>query len=74
MEQPTITSASFDPSTDGQQPTGTSRSTAAEHRARAEWLVRELRSRAATSDDPQYQAELRRSADSLVRLATAYRS
>lgn len=39
--------------------------------ARAEWLIAELRQRAAACDDPREQANLRRSADSLVRLATA---
>jgi hypothetical protein len=38
--------------------------------ARAEWLIAELRQRAAACDDPREEANLRRSADSLVRLAT----
>ena len=45
-----------------------------ERKARADWLVTELRRLASTTDDPQHQANLRRTADSLVRLATAYRS
>ncbi|MEU4605204.1 hypothetical protein AB0F43_19660 [Kribbella sp. NPDC023972] len=48
------------------------RATAAERQARAEWLVTELRRRAEACDDPREQANLHRSADSLVRLATAY--
>ncbi|MFB6723494.1 hypothetical protein ACFCV3_25165 [Kribbella sp. NPDC056345] len=56
----------------GAQP-GASRSTGAEHRARAEWLVGELRRMAAGTDNPTERANLRRSADSLIRLATAYR-
>ncbi|MDX6294050.1 MAG: hypothetical protein QOH50_3125 [Kribbellaceae bacterium] len=38
--------------------------------ARAEWLIAELLHRAATCHDPREEANLRRSADSLVRLAT----
>lgn len=56
-----------------EQSTSTS-STREERRARAEWLIAELRRRAAASDDPHEQANLRRSADSLLRLATAFRS
>ena len=41
--------------------------------ARAEWLIAELRQRAAACDDPQEEANLRRSADSLVRLAAAFK-
>jgi hypothetical protein len=44
-----------------------------ERRARADWLIAELRRRAAASQDPTEQTDLRRSADSLVRLATALR-
>lgn len=47
---------------------------AQERQARAEWLVAELHRRAASCSDPREQANLRRSADSLVRLAAAYRS
>jgi hypothetical protein len=50
------------------------RATAAERQARAEWLIAEFRRRAAASDDPREQANLLRSADSLVRLATAHQS
>lgn len=49
------------------------RATAAERQARAEWLIAEFRRRAAACDDPREEANLLRSADSLVRLATAYR-
>ena len=56
-----------------EQSTSTS-STREERRARAEWLIAELRRRAAASDDPHEQANLRRSADSLLRLATAFHS
>ena len=51
----------------------TSRSTGEEHRARAETLVAELRRMAAGTDNPTERANLQRSADSLIRLATAYR-
>jgi len=49
-------------------------STRAERQARAEWLVTELGRLAAGADDPHEQAHLRRTADSLVRLAIAFRS
>ncbi len=49
------------------------RATAEERQARAEWLIAEFRRRAAASDDPREKANLLRSADSIVRLATAYR-
>jgi len=49
-------------------------STRAERQARADWLVTELARRAASADDPHEQARLRRTADSLVRLAIAFRS
>jgi hypothetical protein len=48
------------------------RATAEERQARSEWLVAELRRRAAACNDPNEQANLLRSADSLIRLATAY--
>lgn len=51
-----------------------SRSTPAERQARTDWLVTELRRLAASTDNPHEQANLRRSADSLIRLATASRS
>jgi hypothetical protein len=44
-----------------------------ERRARADWLIAELRRRAAGTEDPAERQDLRRSADSLVRLATALR-
>ncbi|GAB3941805.1 hypothetical protein GCM10029976_061760 [Kribbella albertanoniae] len=50
-----------------------SRSSGAEHRARAKVLVAELHRMAAGTDDPAKRADLKRSADSLIRLATAYR-
>ncbi|TCC56183.1 hypothetical protein E0H73_34070 [Kribbella pittospori] len=50
-----------------------SRSTPAERQARTDWLVTELRRLASTTDNPHEQANLRRSADSLIRLATASR-
>jgi hypothetical protein len=41
--------------------------------ARTEWLIAQLRERAATCADPKEQTNLRRSADALIRLATALR-
>jgi hypothetical protein len=49
-------------------------STRAERQARADWLIAELGRRAAASDNPTQQFRLRRTADSLVRLAIAFRS
>ncbi|MGW6280412.1 hypothetical protein [Kribbella sp. NPDC055071] len=49
-------------------------STRAERQARADWLIAELGRRAAASDSPAQQLRLRRTADSLVRLAIAFRS
>ena len=46
----------------------------AERQARADWLVTELGRLAAGACDPHEQARLRRTADSLVRLAIAFRS
>ncbi|MER7246736.1 hypothetical protein [Kribbella sp. NPDC000426] len=46
----------------------------AERRARADWLITELSRLAAQADDPRDQARYRRTADSLVRLAIAFRS
>ena len=43
-----------------------------ERRAQADWLIAELRRRAALADAAE-QRDLRRSTDSLVRLATALR-
>ncbi len=48
--------------------------TQAERQARANWLVTELGRLAANAEDPHDQARFRRTADSLVRLATAFRS
>ena len=56
----------------GEPPTTGVRSTPAERRARAEWLAAEFRRRAAGCDNPQEEANLLRSADSLLRLASAY--
>jgi hypothetical protein len=44
-----------------------------ERQARANWLIAELRRRAAGTDDTAERNGLLRSADSLVRLATALR-
>jgi hypothetical protein len=41
--------------------------------ARTEWLIAELRRRAETCVDPNERTNLHRSADALVRLATAIR-
>lgn len=60
--------ASFD------QSRGCAEPLAADRLARVQWLISELRHRAAECDDQQEQTNLRRSADSLVRLATALRS
>ena len=49
-------------------------STRAERQARSDWLITELGRLAATTDNPREQAGLRRTADSLVRLAIAFRS
>jgi hypothetical protein len=49
-------------------------STRAERQARADWLVTELGRLAAAADNPVQQADLRRTADGLVRLAIAFRS
>jgi hypothetical protein len=46
----------------------------AERQARADWLITELGRLAAQAEDPQERVRLRRTADSLVRLAIAYRS
>ncbi|RZU20516.1 hypothetical protein EV645_2751 [Kribbella rubisoli] len=48
--------------------------TAAERQARADWLITEFGRLAAQADDPRDQARFRRTADSLVRLAIAFRS
>jgi hypothetical protein len=56
------------PTVDGQG------STRAERQARADWLVTELGRLAATADDPHERAQLRRTADSVLRLAIAFRS
>jgi hypothetical protein len=48
--------------------------TVAERQARADWLITEFGRLAAQADDPRDQARFRRTADSLVRLAIAFRS
>jgi hypothetical protein len=45
-----------------------------ERQARADWLITELGRLAASAEDPHEQARFRRTADSLVRLAIAFRS
>jgi hypothetical protein len=54
-------------------PTATTQARA-ERQARADWLITELGRLAAQAEDPQERVRLRRTADSLVRLAIAYRS
>lgn len=46
----------------------------AERQARADWLITELGRLAAQAEDPHDRVRLRRTADSLTRLATAFRS
>jgi hypothetical protein len=46
----------------------------AERQARADWLITELGRLAAQAEDPNYRVRIRRTADSLTRLATAFRS
>jgi len=55
-------------------PDATARSTPAERQARTDWLVTELGRLAAAADGPHEQASIRRTADSLVRLAIAFGS
>ena len=50
------------------------RSTRAERQARSDWLIIELGRLAAAADDGHEVAGLRRTSDSLVRLAIAFRS
>ena len=52
----------------------TAATTVAERQARADWLITEFGRLAAQADDPRDQARFRRTADSLVRLAIAFRS
>ena len=54
----------------GTRPIGT----VAERQARADWLITEFGRLAAQADDPLDQARYRRTADSLIRLAIAFRS
>jgi hypothetical protein len=58
----------------GQYPPAAAVAPVAERQARADWLITELGRLAADADDPQDQARFRRTADSLVRLAIAFRS
>ncbi|TCC18965.1 hypothetical protein [Kribbella speibonae] len=55
-------------------PTNAAAQTRAERQARADWLITELGRLAAQAEDPDDKVRIRRTADSLVRLATAYRS
>jgi hypothetical protein len=48
--------------------------TVAERQARADWLITEFGRLAAQAEDPHDKARFRRTADSLVRLAIAFRS
>jgi hypothetical protein len=59
-----------------EHPIGTTAGTirSAERQARADWLITELGRLAADAEDPREQARFRRTADSLVRLAIAFRS
>jgi hypothetical protein len=52
----------------------TAASSRAERQARADWLITELGRLAAQAEDPHDRARIRRTADSLVRLAIAFRS
>ncbi|TCC11704.1 hypothetical protein [Kribbella soli] len=45
----------------------------AERQARADWLITELSRLAAQAEDPHDRVRLRRTADSLTRLALAFR-
>ncbi|GAA2836284.1 hypothetical protein [Kribbella solani] len=49
------------------------RTSRAERQARAEWLITEFRRLATHADNPYDQARYRRTADSLIRLASAAR-
>jgi hypothetical protein len=53
---------------------GTVAGTLAERQARADWLITEFGRLAAQAEDPHDEARFRRTADSLVRLAIAFRS
>ncbi|MFC6158072.1 hypothetical protein [Kribbella jiaozuonensis] len=60
-----------------EHPSGTTlgpTATVAERQARADWLITEFGRLAAQAEDPRDQARFRRTADSLVRLAIAFRS
>lgn len=54
--------------------TGPTTGTLAERRARADWLITEFGRLAAQAEDPHDKARFRRTADSLIRLAIAFRS
>lgn len=73
MDHRTSGSASSDLSHSGASLSG-AEPVGADRLARVQWLIAELRERAADCDDSQEEANLRRSADSLVRLATALQS
>ncbi|MFD3404499.1 hypothetical protein ACFWUU_27665 [Kribbella sp. NPDC058693] len=60
-----------------EHPSGTTlgpTTTVAERQARADWLITEFGRLAAQAEDPRDKARFRRTADSLVRLAIAFRS
>ncbi|MEU8223021.1 hypothetical protein [Kribbella sp. NPDC048915] len=60
--------------TTGGTATGGAAAARAERQARADWLITELGRLAAQAEDPNDRARIRRTADSLVRLAIAFRS
>ncbi|WUJ73814.1 hypothetical protein OG809_11190 [Kribbella soli] len=68
MEHPSDTTLGSTPAA------ATAAATVAERQARADWLITEFGRLAAQADDPRDQARFRRTADSLVRLAIAFRS
>ncbi len=55
-------------------PTNATLHAQAERQARADWLIAELGRLAAQAEDPNDRVRIRRTADSLTRLATAFRS
>ncbi|WP_327638818.1 hypothetical protein OHB24_10740 [Kribbella sp. NBC_00482] len=55
-------------------PTNATPHAQAERQARADWLIAELGRLAAQAEDPNDRVRIRRTADSLTRLATAFRS
>ena len=73
MEHPSGTTLGSTPD-DGRAAAATVAATVAERQARADWLITEFGRLAAQADDPRDQARFRRTADSLVRLAIAFRA